>query len=140
MPLPGYRETLDNDLVFLAGEGVDLLVSLTEDALDPDQVQAHGMDPLHIPIEDFTAPEQDQIDEFVATVAERLDEREQVGVHCLGGLGRTGTMLATWFVVEGRTADEAIDHIRELRPGSIETSEQEDAIRLFEERIRSDTR
>lgn len=139
MPLPGSREPLDNDLHFLASQGLDLLVSLTETPLDPEQVSAHGMDPLHIPIEDFTAPEQDQIDLFVDELGHRLGHGDRVGVHCHGGLGRTGTMLSTWFVVQGMTADDAMAHVRGLRPGSIETEEQEDAVRRFEERLRPDT-
>lgn len=136
MPLVGQYQSLDADLAWVAEQGVDLLVSLTETAADPDIVTAAGMDALHIPIEDFTPPEPDQVDEFVATVVERLAGGEQVGVHCHGGLGRTGTLLATWFVWEGMTGDEAIDHVRTLRPGSIETEEQEDAVRIYEERLR----
>jgi atypical dual specificity phosphatase len=139
MPLPGERETLDNDLQFLVGQQIRLLISLTETSLDADAVRASGISPLHIPIDDFTAPEQSQIDQFVDELDVRLGHQERIGVHCHGGLGRTGTMLATWFVAEGMTADEAIAHIRALRPGSIETEEQEDAVRRFEERRNTET-
>ncbi len=128
MPLPGGRRGLDDDLRFLHFEGLDLLISLTEETLDGEALLAFELDTLHLPIEDFTAPEPEQIDDFVAEVATRLDLGERVGVHCLGGLGRTGTMLATWFVHEGMTAEDAIAHVRDLRPGSIETEEQEQAI------------
>jgi len=131
MPLP-----YDEHLPWIADQGVDLLFSLTEEPLDPDAVAAQGMDPHHIPIEDFTAPTQDQIDEFTQLTADRIGQGSQVGVHCHGGLGRTGTMLATWFVRDGMTADDAMAHVRELRPGSIETEEQEDAVRTYEERLR----
>ena len=42
-------------------------------------------------------------------------------------------MLATYLVYEGSTAVEAISKIRELRPGSIETTEQEEAIKAYYE-------
>ena len=138
MPLVGQYQSLEADLAWIADQGVDLLVSLTEEASDPDRVTAAGMDPMHLPIEDFTPPEPEQIDEFVAEVDRRLQAGEQVGVHCHGGLGRTGTLLATWFVWEGMTGDEAIAHVRDLRPGSIETEEQEDAVRTYEERLRAE--
>jgi hypothetical protein len=37
-------------------------------------------------------------------------------------------MLATWFVAKGYEPEEAIDAIRELRPGSIEPGEQEASV------------
>jgi len=135
LPLPGGRRDLDDDLRFLHYEGLDLLISLTEEATDPEQVVAFEMDAMHLPIEDYTAPEPEQIDEFVAEVARRLEVDDKVGVHCWGGLGRTGTMLATWFVHEGMGAEEAIAHVRELRPGSIETEEQEQAIYDYADRL-----
>ncbi len=138
MPLPGQRQDLAVDLDWIAGQGVVLLVTLTEDPLDADTLAASGLDTMHVPIEDFTAPTQDQIDELVAAVDARLAAGEPVGIHCHGGLGRTGTMLASWFVWTGQTGDEAIEHVRELRPGSIETLEQEDAIREYEQRLRPD--
>ena len=55
-----------------------------------------------------------------------------VAVHCLAGRGRTGTVLAAYFVHRGLPAREAIQKVRDLRPGSIEVPEQEDAIRAFE--------
>ena len=46
-------------------------------------------------------------------------------IHCHAGLGRTGLLAATFLVSMGLTADSAIKTIRETRPGSIETTEQE---------------
>jgi atypical dual specificity phosphatase len=63
---------------------------------------------------------------------ERAREQQMgVAVHCAAGLGRTGVIVACYLITLGRTADEAIDEIRNLRPGSIETAEQVEAIGLF---------
>jgi atypical dual specificity phosphatase len=131
MPSPGYGPVLQANLEFLAAEGVDLLVSLTEDGVGAGTVGAHGMRWLHLPVQDFTAPTIDQFVAFTAATRAALDRGETVGVHCGAGLGRTGTMLAAYFVTTGMTADAAIARVRDRRPGSIETASQERAIEQF---------
>ena len=59
------------------------------------------------PVVDETAPTQAQVDEFVALVDEMLDQGQPVLVHCRGGYGRAGTMLACYLVSRGRGAEEA---------------------------------
>lgn len=127
----GMPQPYDPDLPFLAEQDLALLVSLTTVPVDPASLAAVGLEGAHLPIADMTAPTPAQQETWVGWVRERRDRGEKVGVHCTAGLGRTGTMLATWFVAEGMGGDEAIDHVRALRPGSIETLEQEDAVRAY---------
>lgn len=60
-----------------------------------------------------------------------------VGAHCGFGLGRTGTMLAAYFVLEGMCAEQAIATVRSLRLGSVETEEQKKALHDSEQWLRS---
>lgn len=131
MPLPGGRRPLDQDLQFLRNQGIDLLVSLTETPADPATLKQHGIEGVHIPVVDFHAPTQDQLDHYVNTVKAATEAGRQVGTHCHGGMGRTGTFLAALFVSRGMDAEAAIAEIRRLRPGSIETEAQEQAVRDF---------
>ena len=59
-----------------------------------------------------------------------------VAVHCLIGRGRTGSMIACYFIhTRGMSSTEAINYTRQIRPGSIETPEQEQLIHDFEKHI-----
>jgi ADP-ribosyl-[dinitrogen reductase] hydrolase len=46
-------------------------------------------------------------------------------VHCRGGLGRAGTIAARLLVELGTEPATAIANVRAVRPGAIETSDQE---------------
>uniref|UniRef100_A0A8B9NYI8 Dual specificity protein phosphatase 23 n=1 Tax=Apteryx owenii TaxID=8824 RepID=A0A8B9NYI8_APTOW len=121
---------------FLVGQGVRHLVSLTERA-----PPHHGSCPelqLHrLRVADFSPPTHEQIQSFLHLVEEANGKGEAVAVHCLLGNGRTGTMLACYLVKALKMSGiDAIQEIRRLRPGAIETHEQEKAVIQFYQRIK----
>ena len=87
------RPSSPDDLAWLRAQGVEVLLSLTEDR-----------------------PRRDWSDG--------------------AGLGRTGVVLAAYFVAKGATAQNAIARVRRLRPGSVETDEQAEAIEHYARRRR----
>ena len=120
------------ELIWLREQGIEVLISLTEDAVPRRWVNEAGLMLLHVPISDMDAPTESQLQTILTTI-DRANGRG-VAVHCAAGRGRTGTVLAAYFVAKGVSADNAIQKVRSLRPGSIETQEQESAIRDFARR------
>ncbi|XP_061213497.1 dual specificity protein phosphatase 23 [Neopsephotus bourkii] len=116
---------------FLLRQGVRHLVSLTE--RDPPHHGAYPGIRLHrLRVPDFTAPTPAQIRTFLRLLEVANARGEAVAVHCMLGHGRTGTMLACYLAEERQLEGaEAIREIRRLRPGSIETREQEEAVIRF---------
>ena len=123
LPMPSRQE-----MRALREAGFGLVVNLTEKPGPTAMADAEGLRGVHLPLQDMQPPDQEQIAEFVALVRRALRSERPVAVHCMGGLGRTGTMIACYLVAEGMKPWAAMDHVRERRPGSIQTEEQEEAV------------
>ncbi len=136
MACPPY-DANDEFWKWIRDQGVTLVVTLTSAPIDGDAMARQGIEWLHLPIEDFTPPDRETVDKFLEQARFCDHEDRAMVVHCAAGRGRTGTMLACWLVDHGHSADEAIEKVRSMRPGSIETPEQERAIRELETRLRS---
>ena len=132
-----FGDSLLHDLTTFRDLGIGLVVTLTEHPLDAAALEQSGLRGIHLPIPDMTPPDQEVIDRFICLVDEAGRQGQATLVHCRAGLGRTGTIVACYLARGGLAADEAIDRVRQMRPGSIETVEQEEAVRIFAARQES---
>jgi len=128
------RPESEAELNGLRSEGVKAIISLTGTPLYPAPVNRLGFTYLHSHISG--APSLVQLDEIIHFIEEQNAQSKPVVVHCAEGIGRTGTVLAAYLVRKGMTADDAVNKVREKRPGSIQNLEQENAIRMLERTLR----
>jgi len=117
------------DLVFFWRNDVRAIVRMDQETISGEVLNLLD---LYEPVPDFTAPRLEQLDRIVTFLEQQIETWERpVVITCRSGLGRTGTVLACYMVSVGYTAPDAIEYVREIRPGSIETPEQEQAIHRY---------
>ncbi len=132
-----WKRDLAVDLDAVRVWGAAAVISLIEDHeiellgisnLGP-EVIARGMEWLHLPIPDVTAPGDEFEQKWLSAgsrVRGMLAKGQSVFIHCRGGLGRAGTVAARLLIELGEAdASSAIVRVREVRPGAIETRAQE---------------
>jgi ADP-ribosylglycohydrolase len=98
------------------------------DSLLSTQTLEFGLEWHHLPIVDVNTPKDDFEDLWVYSgqrLRNLLANGEKIVIHCLGGIGRTGTIAARLLTEFGDSPEEAIRKIRKVRPGSVETLSQE---------------
>jgi atypical dual specificity phosphatase len=112
----------------LVADGVRVVVNLHPRSHPTALLSSLGLKQVHLPIRDFTAPTLEQLRYGVDAVRAA---NGPVVVHCGGGYGRTGTLLACLYVAEGLRPEEAIARVQVERPGAIETTSQVEAVQAF---------
>ena len=97
---------------------VSAVVRLNEqDTYDAQGFEEAGIRHYDLFFEDCTTPSFKLVERFLAICDH---EPGVVAVHCLAGLGRTGTMIALWIMFNfGWTARDTMAWLRIVRPGSI---------------------
>lgn len=131
-----WERDLDQDLDRLVHEhGAQLLVSLIEEV----ELRQYGIEALYecaaqkglrvrrFPIRDVRAPTGvGGVASLVEEIVSAARGGRHIVIHCIGGLGRTGTVAGCVLVDLGHGPQEALDVLHQLRgPHCPETREQE---------------
>ena len=133
-------------LAALIEAGVTTFIDLTEAGeLSPyaQWLESESQTHHRFPIEDVRIPDTPETTvEILDTIDTHIAQGEVVYLHCLGGVGRTGTIVGCWLARHGLPGAAALEHLEELwgkcpksvtKPRSPETEEQRRYVREWAE-------
>jgi len=131
-----WERDLRSDLDVIAAWGARALVTLmeTQELAQlgvPDigeRTESMGIAWYHLPIRDASIPSsafEESWETAGAALRQMLGNGEGIVIHCRGGLGRTGVIAARLLIELGEDPERALQRVRAVRPGAVETREQE---------------
>ena len=137
-PCPGTKSVdTETALEQLKAAGASALITLMQDAEMasnavsdlPALCAKQGLQWFHLPIEDDHAPAADFAVAWQAqrkAVHQLLDAGKRIAVHCKGGSGRTGLMVAQILVERGYAKEDAVAVVKALRPKALSLAVHQD--------------
>lgn len=135
-PIPGRGGSFEEDMQRLLDWGPQLVLSMTTAhemgatgaAQMPYRLARAGVRWLHLPVEDFGAPDGETAaywPQAAAGARAVLTTGGRVLIHCFGGHGRSGMAALALLVDLGEDPGDALARLRQARPGAVETGAQQ---------------
>lgn len=115
-------------LQWVAHEKIDVIIDLTTPA---DRLESYAellptyaphVKHYSFPIKDVNIPSPAQMLAILDTITHAVAARQRVYIHCWGGIGRTGTVIACWYIRNGLSAPAALATLAQARAGLDRTS------------------
>jgi len=115
--------------------GIQAVLDLRAEAQDdPKELQKYSMEYMSIEIPDRGIPDFEYATRATMWIKSNIDQGKKVFVHCNLGRGRGPLLTVTYLVSQGIKCDEAIKHVKTVRPYSFFNKKQLQWIHEFENR------
>jgi atypical dual specificity phosphatase len=128
----------EDEFEWVVDQGIKSIVTVREVALPSEWFNGSDVNYLHLAVEDFGAPNMEELVQAVDFIDQQISSGRPVMVHCAAGKGRTGAVLAAYLVKKHNlTADQAVEKVRRMRPGSVQSVSQETVVSMYEKYLKS---
>ena len=145
--LPGRadrKRDLDEDFEALRQQGVVSVVCMVPEV----ELAAYGVPRLlenyrregfelyHLPVVDQRVCSVVELKACVDWVQKQVAQGKKVLAHCVGGLGRSGFLVAAYLINDGLEVQAALEQVRDKRsPRAVETLMQEELLQQFAQEL-----
>ncbi|KAJ5888818.1 ATP dependent DNA ligase [Penicillium taxi] len=138
------RDESDIDILASPALGIRHILTLTEERkLQSSWFQRRSISNTFLPVKDMSPPSIEQFEAFLSLA--NNSQASPLLVHCAGGKGRAGSMICAYLACYGFARSthrqpwyypamgwrQALEILRNIRPGSVETEAQEQRIKTF---------
>ncbi|MCQ8879124.1 dual specificity protein phosphatase family protein [Pseudoalteromonas shioyasakiensis] len=135
-PCPGTKQaSLEESVLTLKQANTSMVLTLMYDheiaqnniQQLPNLCAEHDITWLQLPILDDEAPDQEfegQWSQYKDTIIEAINNKATIAVHCKGGTGRTGLVIALILLTYGWPSDKIVRQVQTIRPKALRNTLQ----------------
>ncbi len=135
-PCPGTKQaSLKESVLTLKQANTSMVLTLMYDhEIAQNNIQQlpslcaeHDITWLQLPILDDEAPDQEfeaQWSQYKDTIIEAINNKATIAVHCKGGTGRTGLVIALILLTYGWPSDKIVRQVQTIRPKALRNTLQ----------------
>lgn len=97
---------------------VSVIIRLNEPLYNTKSFEDNNIKHYDLYFDDCTAQNKDIVEKFINISIKH--NKEIIAIHCRSGIGRTGTLICIWMIINYNiTVEETIGYLRIMRPGSV---------------------
>ena len=112
-------EYVENDIFTIQKLGVKCVIDMrSENSFDTSLFESIGINYFNIPVDNYYAPELDQIDNAIEYINSNISVDNKILIHCKEGVGRSSLIIIAYLVTTGLDLFESIKLVQSNRWGA----------------------
>ena len=112
--------------------GIKAILDLRDESQDdPIELEKYSIDYMNLKVPDRGTPDLEYATKAVHWIKSNIDQDKKVFVHCNLGRGRGPLLTVMYLISQGMNPDDAIVHVKNIRPYSFFNRKQLNWLREF---------
>ena len=112
-------EYTQNDVFTIQKLGVKCVIDMrSESIFDQSLFESIGINYFNIPVDNYFAPELDQIDNAIEFINSNISVDNNILIHCKEGVGRSSLIIIAYLITTGLDLFESMEIVQSNRWGA----------------------
>ena len=109
----------ENDIFTIQKLGINCVIDMRRESLfDESLFESIGIKYFNIPVDNYFAPELEQIDTAIEYIKSHITTDNNILIHCKEGVGRSSLIIIAYLITTGLDLFESIEIVKSNRWGA----------------------
>ena len=109
----------ENDIFTIQKLGINCVIDMRSESLfDKSLFESIGIKYFNIPVDNYFAPELEQIDSAIEYIKSNISDENNILIHCQEGGGRSSLIIIAYLITTGLDLFESMEIVKSNRWGA----------------------